>query len=180
MVIGCSAGGIRALQDFLSRIKPGVNVSFIIVIHRLKNVKSELADLFQVNSKIPVNEVWDKMQIKPGEAYLAPANYHLLVEREGVLSLSSDEEIFFSRPSIDVTLYSLAEAYAEKAIGVILTGANEDGARGVRHLENLGGTVIVQNPKDAEISVMPESAVAYTCNARQMSVAEISEYFNQL
>jgi len=180
VIIGSSAGGVRALQKFLSLLKPGIGLSLVLVIHRLKNVQSDMAKLFQASSSLPVREVEDKMKIEKGTVYLAPANYHLLIERDSRFSLSSDEEIFFSRPSIDATLYSLAEACPKSGIGIILTGANEDGARGLRQLEKSGGTVIVQDSEEAEISVMPDSARAFTNNTKVMTLAEIARYLNQL
>lgn len=179
-MIGASAGGVKALQKLLSLISPSANVCLVLVMHRLKNVRSSLDSLLQTNSTIPVQEVWDKLTLRKGNAYLAPANYHLLMERDGRVSLNSDEAIHYSRPSIDTTLFSLAASFPKQAVGVILTGANEDGARGLRQLEKLGGTCWIQDPEEADTSIMPEAAAAYTNQAEVLTISEIAKRINQL
>lgn len=150
----------------------------MVVLHRLKNVQSKLEDVLQLFTKIPVREAEDKEPIKPNTIYLAPGNYHLLAERDHSFSLSVSEEVNFSRPSIDVTFISIAEVYHQNVLGIVLTGANHDGASGLQFIASLDGEAIVQDIDEARISVMPQSALMLTPGAKQLKLQEIGKYIN--
>lgn len=177
-MIGCSAGGILALKELFGGLTKTLSCPIVVVIHRLKNVQSKLEDVLQNSSLCPIKEAIDKEPLEPNTIYLAPSDYHLLVERDQTFSLSASEKINFSRPSIDVTFTSVAEAYGARATGVVLTGANRDGANGLRIISQLGGKAIVQNPEEAHVDVMPRSALLLSPDARQLKLSEIGEYLN--
>ena len=158
VVIGCSLGGMQALKTILQTIPAEFQEPIVITQHRHKASNEGLPSFLRRASNLCVNDVDDKQWIKPNCVYLAPADYHLLVER-GTFSLSTEAAVAYSRPSIDVLFESAAEAYGDRTVGVILTGANADGARGVRRIKALGGFVVVQDPETAEAPAMPQAAV---------------------
>jgi two-component system chemotaxis response regulator CheB len=158
IVIGCSLGGMHALQQILNALPKDFAVPIAVVQHRYRTSNEGLPAFLRRGTKLKVVDVEDKQWIKPGHVYLAPANYHLLVE-EGTFSLSVDEAVAYSRPSVDVLFDSAADAYGRDLVAVILTGANADGARGVASVKKRGGFVVVQDPKTAEAPAMPEAAV---------------------
>lgn len=131
----------------------------IIIIHRKKNFFSEIEKLFAENSRMLLREIQDKDIIKKNTIYIAPANYHTLIEAEGYFSLDVSEAVWYSRPSIDVTFESAAEIYKERCMAVLLSGANQDGAEGLLKLKNSGAVTIAQHPEDAEMDEMPASAI---------------------
>jgi two-component system chemotaxis response regulator CheB len=131
----------------------------IVCMHRLRNVKTGLTDTLSKNNRVPVSEPFDKEPILKGCVYVAPANYHLLVEPAGYFTLSTFKRINHSRPSIDVTMKSAATVCREQCTGVLLSGANTDGVDGLIGIQKMGGTTVVQDPLDAEIPAMPESAI---------------------
>jgi two-component system, chemotaxis family, protein-glutamate methylesterase/glutaminase len=158
IVIGCSLGGMRALSIILGALPADFTPPIAIVQHRHKLSAEGLPSYLRQQSKLPVVDVDDKQWIRQGQVYLAPADYHLLVEK-GAFSLSVDQAVSFSRPSIDVLFESAADAYRDKLAGVVLTGANADGALGVRRIKQQGGFVIVQDPSTAEAPAMPQAAI---------------------
>jgi two-component system, chemotaxis family, protein-glutamate methylesterase/glutaminase len=163
IVIGCSMGGMHALQVIFESLPRDFPVPIAVAQHRYKTSSDALPNYFSRHSKLDVVDATDKQWVKPGHVYMAPADYHLLVDRsgdQGELSLSVDAAVAHSRPSIDVLFESAATAYAQSLIGVVLTGANADGARGAQHIRQRGGFVIVQDPKTAEAPAMPEAAIA--------------------
>lgn len=162
VVIGASAGGIEALPLIINRLPSDFPWPLIIAVHLLRSKESAFADFLDKKSYLRVMEArsWDLLE--PGTAYLAPSNYHLLVEDDLRLSLSVDEPVNFSRPSIDVLFESAADALGPGLIAVILTGANSDGAEGMRRAKELGALTIVQDPKEAKMQIMPERAIAAT------------------
>ena len=159
VVVGASWGALRALRKLLNGLPSTFELPMIIVPHRGRDSEHLLADLLKDCSHMPVNEVEDKDEIEPGHVYLAPANYHLLVDDDRHFSLSTDEPVRFSRPSIDVTFESVADVYGPRAVGVVLTGANEDGSRGLRRIADRGGLAMVQDPSTAESPLMPTAAL---------------------
>jgi len=158
VVIGCSMGGMHALQVIFEVLPKDFPLPIAVVQHRFRTSNEGLPAFLRRHSKLKVVDTVDKEWIRAGTVYLAPANYHLLVER-GELSLSVDEAVSYSRPSIDVLFESAADAYPGSVIGVILTGANADGARGARRIKQRGGYVIAQDPKTAESPAMPQAAI---------------------
>jgi two-component system, chemotaxis family, protein-glutamate methylesterase/glutaminase len=158
VAIGCSLGGMHALQEILPAFPADFPVPIAIVQHRHKRSNEALPTLLRKSTKLCLVDVEDKLYIKPGCVYLAPADYHLLVER-GSFSLSVDAAVAFSRPSIDVLFESAADAYRDAVVGVVLTGANSDGAKGAARIKRRGGFMVVQDPATAEAKEMPEAAI---------------------
>jgi two-component system chemotaxis response regulator CheB len=158
VAIGTSWGGLAALTRLLGGLPADFAIPVVVVQHRSNDSERLLSQLLQDATDLRVCEIEDKDELTPGTVHLAPANYHVLIE-EGYLSLTVEEPVRFSRPSIDVMLASAADTYRSAAIGVVLTGANEDGARGLAHIVKRGGRALVQDPKTAEIPIMPEAAI---------------------
>jgi two-component system chemotaxis response regulator CheB len=158
VVIGASWGGLHALGTIVAELPAGFAVPVVVVQHRSRHAEGLLAELLQGMTPLQVCEAEDKEPMRPGHVYVAPADYHLLVDG-ALLSLSVDAAVRWSRPSIDVTLSSAADACGACAVGVVLTGANDDGARGLRHVLDRGGYGIVQDPNTAEVRTMPEAAI---------------------
>nr|WP_303652486.1 chemotaxis protein CheB [Paludisphaera mucosa] len=148
----------------------------LVVVHLPSDRKSLLAGLLQGKCRVVVKEAEDKEPIIGGSVYLAPPDYHLLVEPDRRLSLSGEEAVLFSRPSIDVLFETAAEAYGPALVGIVLTGANRDGARGLRAIRDSGGVALVQTPETALASAMPEAALAACPDASPMSLQEIADY----
>jgi two-component system chemotaxis response regulator CheB len=156
--VGTSWGGLTALTRLLGGLPADFSVPIVVVQHRSKDSDRLLPQLLQDWTDLKVCEVEDKDELCEGTVHVAPANYHVLVE-SGYLSLSIEEPVRFSRPSIDVTFASAADTYGARAIGIVLTGANEDGARGLAHIVKRGGRAFIQDPRTAEIPIMPEAAI---------------------
>ena len=159
IVIGGSLGGMYACEKILCALPHDFETPIAIALHRHKKSNESLPEFFRRSCKVRVMDADDKQWIERSTIYLAPADYHLLVEK-GELNLSVDEVVQHSRPSIDVLFESAADAYGPALIGVILTGANDDGASGVRRIKSRGGLVVAQDPKTAEAPSMPEAAIA--------------------
>jgi two-component system chemotaxis response regulator CheB len=159
VVIGCSAGGLDALSIVLPSLPATLPVPIVIVQHINPRAMSRLHLLLERKCAIDVREADEKIKPQPGVAYVVPPNYHLLLELDGTFSLSVDERVNFSRPAIDVTFETAAELYGSELIGVVMTGASADGSRGLARIKSLGGYTIVQDPKEAQSVVMPESAI---------------------
>jgi two-component system, chemotaxis family, protein-glutamate methylesterase/glutaminase len=158
VAVGTSWGGLAALSKLLGGLPAGYRLPVVVVQHRGKDSDRLLPQLLQDATELRVCEVDDKDPLMPGTVHVAPANYHLLFD-DGYLSLTIEEPVRFSRPSIDVMFSSAADAYGQRAIGVVLTGANEDGARGLADIARHGGKTLVQDPKTAEIPIMPTAAI---------------------
>jgi len=159
IVIGTSAGGIRALLQILSPLPSSYTLPIIIVLHLPHDRDSKLIDVFQYHSALPVREAQDKAHIKAGTIYFAGTGYHLSIERNFSFSLSCEEPVSFARPAIDVLMQSAADVYGPGLAGFLLTGANHDGAEGLACIKNAGGLTIVQDPNEAEIPLMPQAAI---------------------
>jgi two-component system chemotaxis response regulator CheB len=172
VVVGTSLGGLSALKVLLSGLPKEFRPPIVIVQHRGKTTNDELANLLEAQTTLPVSEPNDKEALEDGHVYVAPADYHLLVER-GSLALSIDAPVNHARPSIDVLFESAAEAYGSGVIGVVLTGANQDGARGCARIKEQSGVVLVQDAKDAESSAMPAAAIAATTVDKVLPLSEI-------
>jgi two-component system, chemotaxis family, protein-glutamate methylesterase/glutaminase len=157
VAIGTSWGGLSALGRILGGLPAEFPLPIVVVQHRSKDSDNLMANLLQDMSDLIIHEAEDKDTLLPSNVYVAPADYHLMVD-DGVVSLTTDAPVRYSRPSIDVAFESVARSYGSGAIGVILTGANEDGSRGLARIIDLGGRGIVEDPKTAEMPVMPEAA----------------------
>jgi two-component system chemotaxis response regulator CheB len=178
-VVGTSWGGLAALHQILGALPGSFNLPVVVVQHRHKDSGQFLPRVLQDDTRLCVCEVEDKSPIVGGNVYIAPANYHVLIER-GHLSLSTDEPVAFSRPSIDVTFISAADAYRAGAVGVVLTGANSDGARGLKRIADRGGLAVVQRPDTAESPVMPAAALRFVPTARVLTLPAIAELLASL
>ena len=176
VVIGASAGALDALMKILPALPATFPLPVMVVVHVPPDRDSILPQLFKQRSPLTFREAGDKEPIQPAHVYFAPPDYHLLVERSGVLSLSSDEPELFSRPSINVLFESAADVYGKGLIGIVLTGANEDGARGLRAIIDAGGTGLVQNPGSAQVATMPAAAITYCPEAHVMTLEDITAY----
>ena len=162
IVIGVSAGGMDALERICKKIPEKFPLPIIVVQHLHSSQKGFLFEHLNSLCSLTVKDADEKEPIETGFMYFAPANYHLLVEDEKILSLSVDEKVNFSRPSIDVLFESAAYVYTNSLIGIVLTGANNDGALGLNIIKNNGGLTIVQNPEDASSPFMPNAAISMT------------------
>ena len=162
IVIGVSAGGMNALGEILPRLPDDFSLPIIIVQHMDPNSRGYLPDHLDRNCSIQVKEAEEKESIIGGVAYIAPANYHLLLEEDRTFSLSVDDAVNYSRPSIDVMFESAADVYNRRLVGVILTGANSDGSKGLTKIKSLGGLAVVQDPATAHVDYMPKAAIAST------------------
>jgi two-component system chemotaxis response regulator CheB len=180
IAIGASAGAVEALSVILPSLPADYGLPVFIVVHVPPDNKSVLAELFRAKCSIEVREAEDKEPVSGGTAYFAPPDYHLLLEPDKSLSLSSDEPVLYSRPSVDVLFESAADAYGPSLIAIVLTGANKDGAKGLSAVADAGGTVIVQTPEGAYASAMPEAAIAACPGAHVMSLEEIAAYLQDL
>jgi len=176
VVIGASAGAVEALSTILPLLPASYALPIMIVVHVPANKGSVLADLFATKCALTVCEAQDKQPIAAGTVYFAPADYHLLVEEDGLLSLSNEEPVHYSRPSIDVLFESAADAYGPHLIAVVLTGASQDGAKGLAAVAEAGGEAIVQDPRQALARAMPEAALAERPDARILSLEDIADY----
>lgn len=160
IVIGVSSGGMNALKVMFSLLPKDFNTPVIIVQHIGAHSDSHWIKLLNDKSNLPIKEADEKEKIENGKVYIAPPNYHLLIEKDKTFSLTVGERVNYSRPSIDVLFESAAEAYADKLIGIILTGSNNDGTKGIKRIKECGGLAIAQDPETAESSYMPASAIA--------------------
>ena len=179
VVVGTSWGGLAALKTLVGALPVSFRMAVTLVQHRHKDSDHVLRALLQECSHLIVCEVEDKMPIEEGHIYVAPPDYHTLVE-PGHYALSTEAPVRFSRPSIDVTFNSAADAYGHRVVGVVLTGANQDGATGLQRISELGGLAIIQDPKTAESATMPAAAQKAVPRARVMSLARIGEYLASL
>lgn len=159
VVIGGSAGALTTVLELLSRLSDLSSASVIVVLHRKLTADETLADVFASRTRLAVKEVEDKDVMQPGQVFLAPAEYHVLVEKDGTLSLDYSEKVNFCRPSIDVTFQSAAEAFGNRLICILLSGANADGVAGLVDAKKHGACIVVQDPKLSEFPEMPEQAV---------------------
>lgn len=179
IVIGASAGAVQALSAILPGLEHGFAYAVLIVVH-VPPGGSGLAPLFQAKCNLPVREPDDKQPIVAGHIYFAPADYHMLVESDFSISLTMDEPVLFSRPSIDVLFESAAEVCDASLVAVLLTGANEDGANGVQAVAAAGGTVLIENPETAFMATMPAAAMACCSGAKVMSLEAITRYLAKM
>jgi two-component system chemotaxis response regulator CheB len=160
VVIGASAGGVQALSVLLPALPSSLRAAVFIVLHLPRDKPSVLPEIFRSKCLLPVCEAEDKLPVLPGNVYFAPANYHMLVDEGPQLALSADDPVHHSRPSIDVLFESAADVYKHRLVGIILTGANEDGAVGLARVKDAGGMTIVQEPESAQAPMMVRSALA--------------------
>lgn len=176
IVIGGSAGSFQTVIAILEKIKKEFPFSIFLVLHRLKNVKSGFVEALTIKNRIKLVEPYDKERIMPGTIYLAPSNYHMYIEYDNTISLSTEETIHHSRPSIDATFLSAAISFQNKAMGILLSGANSDGADGIYRMHKEGAYTIVQDPADSQIQTMPQAALNLFEPDRIMTSEQIINY----
>jgi two-component system chemotaxis response regulator CheB len=160
IVVGVSSGGMNALKFIFSALPADFSLPIIIVQHISAYSDNGWIKILNKKSNLTIKEADEKEKIETGKVYIAAANYHLLIENDKTFSLTIDEHVNFARPSVDVLFESAADAYKEKLIGVVLTGSNNDGTKGIKRIKELGGMAIIQDPETAESSIMPASAIA--------------------
>ncbi|MCC6533164.1 MAG: chemotaxis protein CheB [Burkholderiales bacterium] len=174
VAVGASSGGIDALTLLLQALPPSFVPALLLVMHIPASNEGLLVEVLAPHCALPVREAFDKDSVVPGTVYVAPPGYHLLVEPARTLALSVDEPVNFCRPSIDVLFESAAYAYREALLGIVLTGANEDGARGLDAIRRAGGLAWVQQPSTSVSPVMPESALRYAGADRILALSEMA------
>ena len=179
IVVGTSWGGLAAVRTILEALPADFDIPTVVVQHRHRDSESQLGRFIARHTHLQVCDIEDKTPVEPRRLYVAPPDYHTLVE-QGYLSLSTDAPVRYSRPSIDVMLMSAADAYGHRTVGVILTGANADGAHGLRRVADVGGLTIVQDPATAEVPTMPEAAIEAVPQARVFPLDRIGEYLATL
>lgn len=160
VVIGCSVGGLNALHALLRNLPNELGIAIIICAHVAADAPGLLPHILNAWCHLPVTEAMEREPVLPGHVYVAPPNYHLLIEMDRYFSLSVDERVCYVRPAIDVLFTSAADVYGDRLLGVLLTGANSDGTQGMKAIKAAGGTTLVQDPKTAEIDTMPKAAIA--------------------
>lgn len=180
VVIGASAGGVEALSVLLPALGSGLSPPVFVVVHLPRNPPSLLAEIFARKCAVPVREAEDKEPVSSGTVYFAPNNYHLLVDRGPQLSLSADDPVHHSRPSIDVLFESAVEVYGARLLGIILSGANEDGALGLAAIHDAGGVTVVQSPQEARAPHMVLSALKLRPADRILPLNEIADMLRTL
>ena len=179
IVIGASQGGLSALKILLATLPKDFPLPVVVALHRGKDSDNSLSEHLGKYTSLTVMETEDKEVIRPGHVYFAPGNYHLLVEGEH-FALSTEETVNYARPSIDVLFESAAHDYGKGVIGIILTGANADGAQGLAVIKKSGGVAIVQDPATAESPSMPEAAIAATAVDKVLPVEEIAQFLVEM
>ena len=180
IMIGGSAGSFQVVTKILSALPKTLNMPVFLSLHRLKHVRSGFLEALSLKSNLPIIEPDDKEQIKPGRAYLAPANYHMYIELGNRIALSTEEPVHHSRPSIDLSFVTAAQAYREKLIGIILSGANSDGAYGLRKVKDFNGLTIVQDPNDCQVRTMTEAAMKSTQIDQVLTTDQIIKFLLKL
>lgn len=180
VVIGASAGAVQALLTILPVLPLDYALPVLVVVHVPPDRDNALVPLFQSKCRLPVKEAEDKETLIGGVVYFAPSDYHLLVETKGALALSMDEPVNYSRPSIDVLFESAADVFETALVGIILTGANHDGAAGLRAVVAAGGAAIVEDPAEAYADAMPRAALQACPDATVMNLNAITSYLSTL
>jgi two-component system chemotaxis response regulator CheB len=180
VAIGGSAGSLKVVIAALSDLQRNLKIPVVIVLHRKNDFESNLADLLTYKTGIKVKEAEDKEEIKPGIVYLAPADYHLLIEKDFTFSLDDSEKVNYSRPSIDVTFQTAADAYGSGLTGILLSGANADGVEGLMEMHTNKGIVAVQDPASAQVPYMPQQAMDRMEVDYVLKIDEIAPFINTI
>jgi two-component system chemotaxis response regulator CheB len=175
VVIAASAGGVHALIELLPALPAGYRLPVVCILHIPADRDSRLAELFAVRCALPVREAADKEALVPGTVYFAGPGYHLSIEREREFSLSCEAHVCFARPAIDVLMASAAQAYGPALAAFLLTGANHDGAAGMREVRERGGLAVVQDPAEAQVATMPQEAIKASAPDLILTLAQMRE-----
>ncbi len=180
VVVGVSSGGLEALKILVPGLRPDFPLPVLIVQHLSPHADSYLTACLNDLSALTVKEAEDKEKLLPGVIYVAPPDYHLLVEPDGSMSLSVDPKVNFSRPAVDVLFETASDAFGAALVGIILTGANHDGAKGLARIKQRGGMAIVQSPATAQAAAMPQAALDATTVDHVLPLREIAPFLNHL
>jgi two-component system chemotaxis response regulator CheB len=180
VVIGGSAGSFQGITQILANIPKDFPLPMFLCLHRLKHVRNGFVEALSIKSNKIVAEPFDKESVRKGGVYLAPANYHLCLELGNTLSLSTEELVNNSRPAIDLTFESASYVYRDKLVGILLSGANKDGAYGMMKIKEKGGITIIQDPQESMINAMPNAALATTKIDHILTVNEIVNFLFEL
>jgi two-component system chemotaxis response regulator CheB len=180
LLIGGSAGSLEVLFQLLPLLRTGLSFPIVLILHRRNSGDSSLTDLLASKTVNKTSEVEDKEPASPGNIYLAPADYHLLLEADRTFSLDYSEKINFSRPSIDVTFESASEIYGSSVVALILSGANEDGTTGLSCIKKAGGRTTAQRPEVAQMPFMPQHAIASGVVDHVLDITEMAAFINSL
>lgn len=180
IVIGGSAGGVDALLGVLSNLPQGMRVPVICMLHMPASRESRLAEVFAPRLPVPVREAVDKQNIEEATVYFAGSGYHLSIEQDRSFSLSCEPPVHFARPAIDVLMASAADVYGEALVGILLTGANADGAAGMAEIHDKGGFTVVQDPAEAQVATMPRAAIAASAPDLILPLAAIGRLLQSL
>ena len=176
VIVGGSAGSLNALMQILPNLNALNFFTLVIVLHRRSTDDMTLEELVKIKTITPVKLVEDKVKLEPGFIYVAPANYHLLFETDDRLALDISEKVNYSRPSIDVSFESAAQVYGSHLVGILLSGSNSDGTEGLKYIQKSGGSIIVQDPKSADMPFMPNNAIANMTPDHILDVEGILDY----
>lgn len=180
LIIGGSAGSLDVLLEIFPALRNDIRFPIIIVVHRKASNESLLTDLLKSRTTLAVGEAEEKEFLIPGKVFIAPADYHMLIEEDRSISLDYSEKINYSRPSIDVTFQSAAEVFKEKLVCILLSGSNADGVEGLKSVNNYGGSVVIQNPNSAIMPYMPQQAVINVKPHVILDSHDMADYINKL
>lgn len=180
VIIGGSAGSFQVITKILASLPKNFRLPVFLCLHRLKHVRSGFVEALSIKSVLPIVEPYDKEHVRSGKIYLAPANYHMYVELGNIFSLSTEEPVNHSRPSIDLSFFSAAYTYKNKLIGIILSGANKDGAQGLKRVSDNGGLTIVQDPAECQVKTMTTASMALTKVDHVYSTDQIIRFLQKL
>jgi two-component system, chemotaxis family, protein-glutamate methylesterase/glutaminase len=180
IIMGGSAGSLQVILKVLEYIKPGFTIPILLVLHRNSSYPSPLEELIVQRTVLKVREIEEKDPIDKGYVYICPPDYHVLIEKEKTFSLDDSEKVNYSRPSIDVVFKSASDAYGANLICILLSGANADGADGLRYTKNNGGLTIIQDPEEAEVPFMPQEALKRLKADYVLDSNQITGFLNSL
>jgi two-component system chemotaxis response regulator CheB len=180
IAIGGSAGSLQVILKMCEYIKPGFPIPVLLILHRHASFPSPLEELLSLKTDLRVREIEEKDKIEPGYIYTCPPDYHVLVEKDHSFSLDDSEKVNYSRPSIDVVFKSASDIYCENLVAILLSGANADGAEGLRHVKKNGGITVIQNPEEAEVPYMPQEALKRLRPDHVLNTSEITGFLDSL
>jgi two-component system, chemotaxis family, protein-glutamate methylesterase/glutaminase len=180
IIIGGSAGSFQVVTKILASLPKDFSIPLFLCLHRLKHVRSGFVEALSIKSALPIVEPYDKEHIRPGKIYLAPANYHMYFELGNTFGLSTEDPVNHSRPSIDLSFISAAYVYKNKLIGIILSGANRDGAYGLKKVKDSGGIAIVQDPDECQVKTMTAASIQMTPVDHVYNTDQIINYLHKL
>jgi two-component system chemotaxis response regulator CheB len=180
LIIGGSAGGLDVLLEVLPKLKTSISFPIVIVLHRKNTQEETLTALMSIKATLPVKEIEDKEPIQESVIYIAPADYHLLIEKSHYFALDYSEKVNFSRPSIDVTFESAADVYGASLVCIVLSGANNDGTQGAKAVKEKGGVVAAQQPETAVVPFMPDFMIKNVQPQHVLNIPQLIQFINSL